>query len=149
MTVLIMIWSPCRELDLDSQPGGNWKRQRDVVREDVVTCHMYVTCVCDILPTFGRHSDPVEVTCEFLWHVGLPSSWQADHHDHRRTIGHIGGPRCTGRGGDRWTSTLTQLQCLTLQCLVTCMITCCIPGMRMETSGEYWKKKKEHFVAGS
>lgn len=48
--------------------------------------------------TFGWNSDPVEVTREFLRHVGLPSRRQADHHDHRWRIRHVGGPCCTGDG---------------------------------------------------
>lgn len=36
--------------------------------------------------TFSRHADPVQVAGELLGDVGLPSGWQAHHHDHRGTV---------------------------------------------------------------
>lgn len=45
--------------------------------------------------TFGWDSDPVEIAGELLGHVGLSSRRQADHHDHRWGVGHVGSPRCT------------------------------------------------------
>jgi len=44
--------------------------------------------------TFGGHPDPVEVAGELLGDVGLAAGGQADHHDQRRGVGHVGSPGC-------------------------------------------------------
>lgn len=47
--------------------------------------------------TFGWDSYPIEVTCEFLGDVGLSSSGQSDHHDHRWRVCHVRSPCCAGK----------------------------------------------------
>lgn len=47
-----------------------------------------------LCPTFGGDANPVEVACEFLGNVRLPSGRETDHHNHSRGICHVGRPRC-------------------------------------------------------
>lgn len=40
--------------------------------------------------TFCGHADPVQVAGELLGDVGLPSGWQAHHHNHRGGVTELG-----------------------------------------------------------
>lgn len=40
--------------------------------------------------TFGGDADPVQVSGELFGYVGLPSGWEAHHHDHGWGVGELG-----------------------------------------------------------